>query len=139
MADIQSWGTNCEAGNENNLSTCIGDCASSPKNQNPHSQAEASKKTADTFCNIFEKERAASCYHASKTCSYKVAALSSIGDRSVHYKLDQYRDCQGEDVGSREEDVEPLSLDADKSIEDTSEHQNDSCYRHAWRDTWVYR
>ena len=35
--------------------------------------------------------------------------------------------------------MEPLSLDADKSIEDTSEHQNDSCNRQAWRDTWVYR
>ena len=129
MADIQSWGTNCEAGNENDLSSCIGDCASSSKSQKPHSQAEAAKKTADTFCDIFEKERAASCYHTSKACSYKIATLSSIRNRSVHYKLDQYRDCQGEDVGSREEDVEPLSLDADKSINDTSERQHDSCNR----------
>ena len=57
----------------------------------------------------------------------------------MHYKLDQYRDCQGEDVSSREKDVEPLSLDADKSIKNTSEHQNDACNRQAWRDTWVYR
>ena len=139
MADIQSWGTNGEARNENNLSGCIGDCASSPKNQKPHSQAEAAKKTADTFSDIFEEERAASCYHASKACSYKIATLGSIGDRSVHYKFDEYRDCQGEDIGSREEDVKPLSLDTDKSIEDTSKHQNDSCNRQARRDTWLYR
>lgn len=29
----------------------------------------------------------------------------------MHHEFDQYGDCQGENVGSREEDVEPFSLD----------------------------
>lgn len=45
----------------------------------------------------------------------------------MHYELDQYRDCQGKDVGSREKDVEPFGLDADEGIEDTSQYQNRPC------------
>lgn len=56
----------------------------------------------------------------------------------MHHEFDQYRDCQSENVGSREEDVEPFSLDADKDIEGASEYQDCSCNSHGWRDFRVY-
>lgn len=56
----------------------------------------------------------------------------------MHHKFYQYRDCQGENVGSREKNVEPHSLDADKGIEGTSEHQDGSYNGQSWRDTRMY-
>ena len=53
-ADVQSWGTNSRAGNEDSFPSCVGNRPSRPKNQNPHAKAEAAKKTADTFRHIFE-------------------------------------------------------------------------------------
>ncbi len=40
----------------------------------------------------------------------------------MHHKFYQYRDCQGKYVSSREEDVKPFSLNADKGIKDASEY-----------------
>ena len=37
-ADVQSWGTNGQAGNEDDLSSCIGNRASRSKNQEPLEQ-----------------------------------------------------------------------------------------------------
>ena len=34
----------------------------------------------------------------------------------MHHEFDEYRDCQGKNVGSGEEDVEPFSLDTDDGI-----------------------
>ena len=99
-ANVQSWGTDGQAGNENDFPSCIGDCASSSEDQNPHGQAEAAKETANAFGNILEQESAASGNHASKTCSDEIAALGGIGDWSMHYEFNQDRDCQGEDIGS---------------------------------------
>lgn len=56
----------------------------------------------------------------------------------MHHKFDQYRDCQGKNVGSREEDVEPFRLDADNDIEGASEYQDGSCNRQGWRNLRVY-
>ena len=56
----------------------------------------------------------------------------------MHHKLDQYRDCQSKNIGSREEDVEPFSLDTDKGIEGAREYQDGSCNSQGWRDTRVY-
>ena len=56
----------------------------------------------------------------------------------MHHKLYQYCDCQGENVGSREEDVKPFSLDADKGIEGASEYQDGSCNSQGWCDLWMY-
>ena len=56
----------------------------------------------------------------------------------MHHKLYQYCDCQGENVGSREEDVKPFSLDADKGIEGASEYQDGSCNSQGWRDRRMY-
>ena len=99
-ADVQSWSTEGKAGNENDLSSCVGDGASSFKNQEPHTQAETAQKTANSFRNIFEQERNASGYQASKTSSHQIAALGGVGDWRMHHKYDEYSDGQGENVSS---------------------------------------
>lgn len=98
--EVQSRDANGQAGYEYNLSNCVGDCASRSKNQDPHAKAEAAKKTANTFRNIFEQEGTGSGYQASDTCSHNIGTLGGVGDWSMHHKFDQYRDCQGEKVGS---------------------------------------
>lgn len=56
----------------------------------------------------------------------------------MHHKFDQDCDCQGEDVGSREEDVEPFGLDADKGMESASEYQDGSYNSQGWCDFRLY-
>lgn len=111
-ADVQSWSTNGQTGDEDNLSSCVVDRSSRSENQDPHAKAKAAKKTADTLCNIFEQEGGASGDQAGKTCGHNIGALGSVGHWGMHDELDQYGYCQGEDVGSREEYVKPFSLDA---------------------------
>ena len=91
-ADIKSGGTNRQTGNEDNLSSRVGDRSSRPKDQDPHAEAKAAKTQANTLSYISEKERSTSRHQASDTCSDNISALGSIRDRGVHHKFDQDRD-----------------------------------------------
>lgn len=60
--EVQSWGTNSKAGNEDNFSSRVGDRASRSQNQEPHAKAKAAEKAAHTFRNVFEQEGSAPGY-----------------------------------------------------------------------------
>lgn len=126
VAEREGPADNAENSDEDGLSTRVCDQAARLEGQEPHTQAEAAKQTAQALGNFFEDQSTTTEDQARHENAHEIGTLDGITNGRVHDIDNKDQDSKTGQVCGGEENVDPPILDANQSIDDTSEDEEDS-------------